>query len=78
MRRTGRPQGREPPVLLVKWYDVTDRLRRHNAGHNKATKHGVPWELLHTEPFPTRSEAVLRERHCKTGRGRDELDRMLG
>ncbi len=47
--------------------DIADRFRRHNAGHNKATQHGVPWELLHTEPFPTRSEAVLRERYDKTG-----------
>lgn len=26
MRPTGRSRGNEPPVLLVKWYDVTKRL----------------------------------------------------
>ena len=26
MRRTSRPHGNEPPVLLVKWYDVTKWL----------------------------------------------------
>jgi putative endonuclease len=56
--------------------DVNVRLRRHNAGESKATKHGVPWILIHRESFPTRAEAVERERYYKTGRVRDELDRI--
>ena len=56
--------------------DLGDRLRRHNAGESNATKHGVPWELLYSESFPTRSEALRRERYYKTGRGCDELDRL--
>ena len=31
--------------------DLNDRIRRHNAGQSKATKHGVPWVLLHSESF---------------------------
>ncbi len=57
---------------------VEDRLRRHNAGESKATKHGVPWALLHREAFPTRNEAVTREQYYKTGRGRDELEQFDG
>jgi putative endonuclease len=53
--------------------NLDERIRRHNAGDSKATKHGVPWVLLHSETFGTRSAAVLRERYYKTGRGRDEL-----
>jgi putative endonuclease len=56
--------------------DLDDRLRRHNASESKATKHGVPWALLHYESFSTRREAVARERYYKTGRGRDELDHL--
>ena len=56
--------------------DVDDRVRRHNAGESKATKHGIPWILLHVEEFETRSAALRRERYYKTGRGRDELDRL--
>ncbi len=52
---------------------LEDRLRRHNAGHSKATRHGIPWTLLHSESFATRSEAEKKERYYKTGRGRDEL-----
>jgi len=56
--------------------DVTERLRRHNAGHSKATKHGIPWEVVNVEAFRSRSEAQRRERYFKTGKGRDELDSM--
>jgi putative endonuclease len=56
--------------------NVGDRLRRHNAGESKATKHGVPGILLHVEIFATRSGAMNRERYYKTGRGRDELDQI--
>jgi putative endonuclease len=56
--------------------DINDRLRRHNAGESKATKHGIPWILIHVEKFLTRSAALARERYYKTGRGRDELDRF--
>jgi predicted GIY-YIG superfamily endonuclease len=45
-------------------------------GQVKATKHGVSWSLIHTETFATRREAVQRELYYKTGRGRDELDRL--
>jgi len=56
--------------------DLAEPIRRHNARESKATKHGVRWVLIHTEAFPTRSEAARRERYYKTGRGRDELDRV--
>ena len=58
--------------------DLDDRLRRHNAGESKATRHGIPWRLVHTESFQTRAEAVRRELHYKTGRGRADLDSLLG
>jgi putative endonuclease len=56
--------------------DRDDRLRRHNAGESKATRHGIPWTLVHSEAFSSREEAVRRERYFKTGRGRDELDKL--
>ena len=57
--------------------DLSGRLRRHNAGESLATKHGLPWTLIHEEKFPTRSAATARERDFKTGRGRDELNQNL-
>jgi putative endonuclease len=57
--------------------DLLYRLYRHNTGQMKATKHGVPWILSHSESFATRREAVQRELHYKTGRGRDELNAFV-
>ena len=56
--------------------NLSERLRRHNAGDSKATKHGVPWLLVHSEAFGSRSEAAQRERYFKTGRGRDHLEKL--
>jgi hypothetical protein len=33
--------------------------------------------VLHSASFSTRPEAVRKERYYKTGRGRDELDRLV-
>ena len=56
--------------------NVDERLRRHNAGHSKATRHGIPWILVHSESFTNRAEAARKERYYKSGRGRDELNRL--
>jgi len=53
------------------------RSRRHDAGESKATKHGVPRALIHSKAFATRAEVAQREQYYKTGRGRDELDKLL-
>jgi putative endonuclease len=56
--------------------DLDDRLSRHNNSESKATRHGVPWFLLHSEKCSAGSKAVARERYYKTGKGRDELDQL--
>jgi putative endonuclease len=56
--------------------NLDERLRCHNAGESKATRHGTPWTVLRSEKFSTRSEAVRKEQYYKTGRGRDELAKL--
>ena len=56
--------------------DIEARLQQHNTGQSLATKHGAPWKLIHQEEFPTRAEAVRRERFYKTGKGREFLDQL--
>jgi putative endonuclease len=57
--------------------DLTQRLGQHNHGITKSTKNRGPWQLLHQEEFATRSEAMKREKFLKTGKGREELRRIL-
>jgi len=44
---------------------VEKRLQEHNAGKSTSTRAGIPWELIHTECFTTRSEAMFHERKIK-------------
>ncbi len=57
--------------------NVERRLMEHNSGQSHATRHVRPFDLLHVESFQTRSQAVQRERVLKTGKGRDELEKIL-
>jgi putative endonuclease len=45
--------------------DIEERLERHNAGRNKSTKGGIPWEMVHFEKFPDRPSAVRQEKLIK-------------
>ena len=57
--------------------DLTQRLGQHNSGVTKSTKNRGAWSLVHQEPFATRAEAMRREKQLKSGRGREELKRIL-
>ena len=54
------------------------RLEQHNEGVTKSTKGRGPWELVYEDGLATRPEAMRRERYFKTGKGREELRRILG
>jgi putative endonuclease len=41
--------------------DVEKRLELHNSSHARWTKRFQPWELVYSEEYETRSEAVKRE-----------------
>jgi len=45
--------------------DLADRLSRHNHGWEKATKPGIPWQLVWECQKPDRSSAVRLERKLK-------------
>jgi putative endonuclease len=56
---------------LLRWLD------QHNADVSTSTKHRGPWKLAHREDFTGLAEAVRRKRYLKTGKGREELRRIL-
>ncbi|PYK17823.1 MAG: endonuclease [Verrucomicrobia bacterium] len=56
--------------------NLDERIRRHNLGHSKATRHGIPWTSMHSEGFSSRADAARKERYYKSGRGRNELNRL--
>ncbi len=46
--------------------NIDDRLNAHNSGKVKFTKAHRPWELIYSECFSSRSEAMKRELFFKS------------
>lgn len=57
--------------------NADERLRRHNKGDYQFTKGHRPRSIVYQEAYPTRSEAMKRERFLKSGQGRAMLDALL-
>jgi len=49
--------------------DLEKRLKYHNAGKVRSTKHRRTWVLHYFEEFPTKSEAIKREMFFKSKSG---------
>ena len=58
--------------------DLDWRIEEHNRGQTRATRGGAPWDMVHKECFVSRGEALRREGFLKSGRGRRELDGIVG
>jgi len=56
---------------------IEQRLKEHNEPRPKWTGQNGPFEILHSEIFPTKELAAKREKFLKTGRGRAVLDNIL-
>jgi putative endonuclease len=57
--------------------DLENRLKEHNRGKTKSIKAFLPWELVYYEEFPTREEAIKREKYFKSAAGRIFLQKKL-
>ena len=50
------------------------RIREHETGLVKSTKNRRPFQLIYTEEFTNKHDALAREKFFKTHHGRDFLD----
>jgi putative endonuclease len=57
--------------------DIEKRIQTHNAGKVKYSSKHLPWELVLSEEFETRTEAMKREKWYKTGVGREWIKKQL-
>ena len=57
--------------------NIQDRLLRHNNGRSKATKTGVPWIIVYTEMFNTKSGAYKRELDIKSKKSRAYIETLI-
>jgi putative endonuclease len=57
--------------------DVDRRVAEHNARQNPSTRGRGPWRLVYTEQYPTRCEALHRERQLKSWRSHTALAELI-
>ena len=58
--------------------DPTLRLERdHNAGRNRSTKAGIPWEHRWWKWHKTRAEAMTMERSIKRRKSRAFIEQLI-
>jgi putative endonuclease len=56
--------------------DLKNRLEEHNSGETVSIRRGIPWKIVHTEQFNTRSEAVRKENQIKARGAQRYLDNL--
>jgi len=56
--------------------NLAKRVCDHNNGMSKYTKNRGPWGLVYQERYGSRSEAMIREKFLKSGKGREMLDKI--
>ncbi|MDD5765678.1 MAG: GIY-YIG nuclease family protein [Candidatus Marinimicrobia bacterium] len=57
--------------------DLANRLNEHNSGESKSTKTGVPWIVVYTKEFQTRSEAMIYENQLKSLKNRKIIEELI-
>jgi putative endonuclease len=57
--------------------DLNRRLSEHNSGKSKYTSGKMPWKVVYYERFPTRTEALKREKFLKKQRNRTFYEKLI-
>ena len=57
--------------------NLEKRLIRHNKSHVKSTKRYIPWVLVYTEEFMSRTEARKREIQVKSWKKRSAVEILI-
>ena len=67
----------ESRIYIGQTENLGGRLVHHRNGDSRWTRSRGPWQLVHVEEFPTRSEAMIRERILKNGKANQELRALI-
>ncbi len=57
--------------------NLSRRLSDHNSGKVKSTKAFKPWNIIYTEIFSTRNDALRREKQIKSYKGGEAFKKLL-
>ncbi len=57
--------------------DLHRRVEQHNSGEVKSTKAYRPWEIIYTEEYETKSQAMRREKEIKSYKGGNAFRKLI-
>ena len=57
--------------------NLSQRLKEHNSGQTKSTKHGIPWEHKYIKEFSMRKEAVNYENKIKKMKSSKYIETLI-
>ena len=57
--------------------NLNSRLLRHNNGYVKSTKAFLPWDLVYSEVYQTRKEAMARETLLKSFKSKIKIKELV-
>ena len=58
--------------------DMDDRLERHNQGRSQYTQTKMPWQLVYSEEYFNKSDAIKRENQIKKRKSKKDIDSLIG
>ena len=58
--------------------NLESRLIYHNSGRQRSTRSRIPFRLVYSEMFNSKSEALRRERYIKLLKGGEAFKRLIG
>ena len=56
--------------------DPFRRLSEHNRIEGKFTDRGIPWEIVYTEKYASKLEAMKREKYIKAQKSRSYIENL--
>jgi len=56
---------------------IENRIKKHNSNHGGFTGKIGDWELKYTENYPTKKEAIQREKQIKGWKSRSMLEKLI-
>ncbi|WP_372949967.1 GIY-YIG nuclease family protein [Mariniphaga sp.] len=57
--------------------NLEQRMQYHNSGKSRYTSKKMPWKLVYSESFDSRTEALKREKFLKKQRNREFYKRLI-
>ena len=57
--------------------NINSRITKHNSGTTISTKSGIPWKLIYSEQYVTKTEAIKREKAIKKKKSRNYIEYLI-